>query len=115
MKTKIIKISAITVSVFLLAAPIFVFAQIKNPLGDDNTDIGKFIPIVLGYIVKIGGIIATLAFIWAGFLYVKAQGAPAELTKAKDVFINTCIGTALLIGAQLIATIISGTINSLKS
>ena len=53
-------------------------------------------------------------FIWSGFLYVKAQGNPTELEKAKSVFINTCIGTALLLGASLIGTIIDTTIKSLK-
>lgn len=117
-KNKLIKkvlVSVIPFFVFLL--PFFVFAAgeatgISNPIKYFNiTDLVKEI---LGYIVKIGGVVATLAFIWAGFIYVKAQGKPAELDKAKTIFINTCIGAAILLGAQLISTIISGTINSLK-
>ena len=58
--------------------------------------------------------VATFAFIWAGFLYVKAQGNPGELDKAKTVFIDTCIGVAILLGAKIIASIIVGTINTIK-
>ena len=100
-------------SFLLLIVPIFVFAQIQNPLGG-GTDIPKFISMILGYVVKIGGVIAIFAFIWSGFLYVKAQGNTEELKEAKEVFKNTCIGVAILLGAQLIASIIVGTINSLR-
>ncbi|MFH1454762.1 MAG: hypothetical protein ABIF22_00315 [bacterium] len=114
MKNNIIKISTITISFLILVAPVFVFAQITNPLGRDNMNIPELISSLLGHVVKIGGIVATFAFIWAGFLYVKAQGNPTELEKAKTVFINTCIGVAVLLGAQLIASIIKGTVDSLR-
>ena len=97
----------------LLIAPIFVFAQIQNPLSNANS-IPDIVKKALGYIVTIGGVVATFMFIWSGFLYVKAQGNPTELENAKKVFINTCIGTALLLGADLIGTIITNTIGSLK-
>ena len=113
MQTKIIKISAPIVSLLVLAAPVFVFAQIQNPLRAGSS-IPGLISTLLGYIVKIGGVVATLAFIWAGFLYVEARGNPGKLDKAKEVFINTCIGTAILLGAQLIASIITNTIGSIK-
>lgn len=99
-------------SATILFAPIFVFAQIQNPLRAGST-IPAFIAEIMKYIVRIGGVVATFAFIWAGFLYVKARGNPGELEKAKEVFINTCIGVAILLGAQLISTIISNTVNTL--
>ncbi len=114
MKNKSIKIAAATFSFLSLTVPMFVFAQIKNPLGDSDMKISDFVATILGYIVKVGGVVAIFAFIWAGFLFVKAQGNPTELGKAKTVFINTCIGVAVLLGAQLIASIIVGTLNGLK-
>ena len=113
-KINLNKLFAGIISFAFVIFPIFVFAQgIQNPL-NKGTDIPKFISYILGYVVKIGGIVAIFAFIWAGFLFVKAQGNPAELEKAKTTFINTCIGVAVLLGAQLIASIIVGTINTLK-
>ena len=113
MKNKIVKISAMVFSLAIMTAPLFVSAQIKNPLGNTNS-IPDVVAKLLGYIVRIGGVVATFMFIWSGFLYVKAQGNSSELEKAKTTFINTCIGTALLLGASLLGTIIKNTIEGLK-
>ena len=86
---------------------------IENPLGNLKS-IPTFVAQLLSYVVKIGGIIAIFAFIYSGFLFVKARGNPKELDTAKLVFRNTIIGVAVLLGAQLIASIIIGTIKNLK-
>lgn len=106
------KILAGFISLFVLIFPIFVFAQIKNPLAIN--DIPSLVDKVLDYVVKIGAVVATLAFIWAGFVYVTAQGSAEKLKTAKEIFINTCIGTAILLGASLISKIITGTIGNLS-
>jgi len=113
MKNNSIKIIATVFSFLLLMAPMFVFAQIQNPL-KAGSDIPTFINNILSYVVRIGGIVAIFAFIWSGYLFVKARGNDKELSTAKEVFVNTCIGVAVLLGAQLIASIVTGTINSLK-
>ena len=110
---KSIKIIASLFSFALLATPIFVFAQIQNPL-KLGTDIPAFISMLLGYVVKIGGIVAVCGYIYDGFLFVQAQGNPGAITKAQDTFVNITIGVAVLLGAQLIASIIVGTLNSLR-
>ena len=93
--------------------PILSFAQIQNPL-KGGTDIASFVNMILGYVVRIGGVVAIFAFIYTGFLFVKAKGSPKGLDDAKNVFFNTVIGVAILLGAQIISSIIIGTINSLK-
>jgi hypothetical protein len=112
--SKSIQILAMAFSFLLLIAPMFVFAQIENPLKSGET-IPQLIKSLLVYVVEIGGIIATFSFIWAGFLYVKAQGNPTELETAKKVFINTCLGVAVLLGAEILSTIIVGTIKSVAN
>lgn len=112
MNKNTIKIFSAILSTLFLIVPLFVFAQIKNPLGD--VTITSFVSSLLDYIVKIGGIGAVFAFIWSGFLFVQAQGNPAGLKTANQVFINTCIGVAVLLGAKLIASIIIGTIRSIS-
>lgn len=107
------KTIATVISLLLLIAPMFVFAQITNPLKYDKID--EFISDLLGYVVKVGGVVATFFFIWAGFLYVQARGNETELTKAKEVLMNTIYGTVLLLGAQLIGTIIKGTITDITT
>jgi len=113
MKNNSIKIIATVFSFLLLMTPMFVFAQIQNPL-KAGSDIPTFINNILSYVVRIGGIVAIFAFIWSGYLFVRAQGSPEKLKDAREVFVNTCIGVAVLLGAQLIASIVTGTINTLK-
>ncbi len=102
-----------------MVLPLVSFAQasagIEDPLKNiDSGGISGIVVIILGYVVKIGAVIAIFFFIYSGFLYVKAQGNSEELKKAHSAFLNTVIGTAILLGAQLIATIIVGTISNIK-
>lgn len=99
----------------LMFAPLFAIAAttIANPLGGGNS-IAGLIELLLGGVVRVGGVVAIFAFIWAGFLFVRAQGNPTELAKAKEIFLNTCIGVAVLLGAQLLASIIVNTLNTLR-
>ena len=112
MKKNKIKIVSFIFSFILTLFPVFVFAQLENPLTAGN-DIPSVVKSFMSIIVKLGGVVATFTFIWAGFLYVKAQGNEKELATAKEVFINTCIGVAILLGANLIATAISNTIGNI--
>jgi len=98
MKKQKQKIASLITTFYLSALPLVSFAQIKNPL--KVTSITGFISDVLNLIVKLGGIIAILAFIYSGFLFVKARGNESELKNAKSAFKNTVIGVALLLGQK---------------
>jgi hypothetical protein len=98
----------------LLAIPSFVFSE-TSPL-ENPTNIPTlydFIRAILTVVVKIGIPIATIFIIWAGFLFLTAQGDEAQLTKAKHAFVWACVGTAVLLGAWLLATAIKSTIDQL--
>ena len=88
--------------------------QIVNPFKLGGSLIDFFTAILNNIILPIGGIIAVLAFIWAGFLYVTAQGNQAQISKAHTALLYSAIGTALLVGSAVIANIIQNTINQLK-
>lgn len=83
---------------------------ITNPVKQDN--ICKLINSLVNIVVEIGAIVAVLFIIWSGFLFIKAQGKPDELTKAKNTFYMTLIGTAILVGASVITKIIVNTVFS---
>lgn len=93
--------------------------KIPNPFrktnGQDSTLFDLFRTIVDEIIMPIGGLLAVCAFVYTGFLYVTAQGDKGAIGKAHDAFLNTAIGTAILLGAWVIANVIEGTINQLKS
>jgi hypothetical protein len=88
--------------------------KIDNPIGNITT-IQGFLVILLQGAIKIGMPIVTLAVIYSGFLFVKAQGNPEEITKAKEALLYTMIGAAVLLGAWAIANAILDTVTSLST
>ena len=86
---------------------------IKNPIGVDS--IPELISVILSAVVAIGTPIAVLFLIFAGFKFVTAQGKPGEIDKAKEFLMWTIVGIVILLGAQLLAEIVKGTIEQLGS
>lgn len=90
--------------------------SIVNPLGPTGPqDIPSFIKKILEIVVTIGTPIVTIAIIYTGFLFVKAQGKPEEITKAKQTLLYSIIGAALILGSFVIATAIKGTVDDISS
>ncbi len=75
----------------------------------------EFVKAILEVVLKIGIPVAAMFIIYSGFLFVKAQGNPEELKKAKSAFTYAVIGTAILLGSWLLATGIESTITSWES
>lgn len=87
---------------------------LKNPLGNVNT-LDAFIQVIAKTAATLGGIIAVIFIIYSGFLFVKARGNPTEITKAKETLKWTVIGTAVLLGAYVIAQAIISFFQNLKT
>ncbi|MCK4918578.1 MAG: TrbC/VirB2 family protein [Candidatus Pacebacteria bacterium] len=87
---------------------------LDNPIGGTSSTLAGFIDSILDVVVTIATPIAILAIIYSGFLFVKAQGNSSELEKAKKTLMWVLVGVAVLLGAQLLASVIEGTINNLK-
>jgi len=88
---------------------------IVNPLSSGLDTIPKFIKAILDIVLLIGIPIVTLAIIYSGFLFVTAQGNSEKLKKAKQTFIYTLIGAALLLGSYVISEAIVGTVEEIKN
>ncbi|HAQ02880.1 TPA: hypothetical protein DEP30_02435 [Candidatus Nomurabacteria bacterium] len=87
---------------------------ITNPIqGIDN--LPQFIEWFINLVLIVGVPLLVLAIIYAGFLYVKAQGNSEELTVAHKTLLYTVIGGALLLGAFVIANAIGKTVEDIKS
>jgi hypothetical protein len=136
-------VSALILAALILPTQVHLFAQLKanppdtttqNPgssvsIGIDNPFRGagnctsqgadclyNFIEtLVSKLILPAGSIIAVCMFIWTGFMFVSAQGNSAKIAKAKQSLIYTAIGTAILLGAWVIAEVIKTTINELTT
>ncbi|MBK5215553.1 MAG: hypothetical protein JJE53_01955 [Candidatus Pacebacteria bacterium] len=89
--------------------------KIDNPLGSGIDSIPKLIEAIINIVLMIGIPIIVLAIIYTGFLFVKAQGNPEQITKAKSALLYTLIGAALLLGAFVIANAIGKTVEEIKS
>lgn len=86
---------------------------IKNPLKVDTIQEG--IKLVMDAILKIAIPFIVLAFIYSGLSFVLARGNADKVTKAKNMFLYTIIGTLLILGAWTITNAIIGTVNTITS
>jgi hypothetical protein len=99
----------------LLVFPASVFAfklPVDNPM-PEIISIPQFIKSVLDIVFKIGIPVSAIFLAWAGYLFVTAQGEPAQITKARNALLWGVIGTAIVLGSWLISTAIQGTIESI--
>jgi hypothetical protein len=86
--------------------------KIKNPTNID--DLPSLIKTILYIVLVVGVPIVALAIIYTGFLFVKAQGNPEQITKAKKALVYTLIGAALLLGSWVIANAIGKTVGEVE-
>ena len=85
---------------------------IQNPLRFGTFT--EFLTTLLNIIITIAVPIVVLAIVYSGFLFVTAQGNETKLEKAKKVIVWTLIGGVLVLGAQVVATAIQGTVDELR-
>lgn len=111
------------VVLLLIAAPV-VYAQggsgtlsfgLENPFRFGNS-LYEFIKALIDQVIlPIGGVIVVVYIIYSGYLFVTAAGNESQIRKARDNFVWVVVGTAVLLGAWLIARAIENTINNLRS
>jgi hypothetical protein len=87
--------------------------HIPNPLSTGNSLFGLLATIINEILLPIGGILAVLAFIYSGFLFVTAQGKEKQIETARRALLYSAIGTAVLLGAWSISQVICGTVEQL--
>jgi len=88
--------------------------KIGNPLRSGTNTLQDFIELIIKQVIlPVGGVIAVIYIIYAGFLLVTAQGNETKLAEAKRAFLYAAIGTMVLLGAWVIAEAIGGTIDQI--
>lgn len=88
-------------------------AKLTNPIGTNSIQV--LVDRILDIIIAIGTPIAVLFMIYAGFKFVWARGKPAELEDARKTLMWTIVGIVILLGAELLSNVVSGTITQLGS
>lgn len=118
MNMKNIRYIASYAAVAMLSLPVIVFGEgdgtgkITNPLGNKNSDLFSFIDTLIDAVLKLGSIVAVLAIIYAGFLFVTASGDEKKISTAKSVLLYAVIGIAILLGARALSAVIVNTVET---
>ncbi len=85
--------------------------KICNPIQAKTID--TLLASILSIVKFIAGMVLVIYFILAGLKYVTARGDEAQIKKAHEMLKWTAIGGAILLGAEVIQKLISGTITQL--
>lgn len=119
MKFKIKKnISVIAGVIFPLIANFLIFSnasadvEFKNPI--KATNLKELVEKILKVAVEFGAIMVVFFLVYAGFLFVKAQGNDSELSKAKSTFFWTIVGGMVVLGAHVLSRVIQNTVNQIQ-
>lgn len=86
-------------------------AEITNPLAAEN--ITEFLETVLDVITTLSVPVIAIMIIYAGFMFVTAGGDEGQIEDAKKTALYTAIGAAIILGAELIVTVLENTAGSL--
>lgn len=88
----------------------------KNPLSVSGVNtITDFIRILLeNIVIPIGAVVSVFFVIYAGFLFVMAQGKPDGIQRAKQALLNALIGSLIILGSWAISLAIKGTVDQLR-
>lgn len=105
------KVSSIIVLMFIPAGTLLAQGNFPNPLKFDK--LADFLNELLTVIIIIGVPIVTLAIIYAGFLFISAQGNETQISNAKKIFFWVVIGALIILGAKALAEAIEGTVDDL--
>ena len=73
----------------------------------DVAQVESFIRNVIKVIAGLAGLIATGFFVVGGFTYITSSGNPEKLDQAKRTLFYSAIGLAIVIGAFVLADIVS--------
>ncbi len=84
----------------------------QNPLRFRTIE--ELLVAILDAVVMIMFSIVILALVYAGFLFIKAQGQPAELEKARSAFFWGVVGGVIVLGAKGLALAIESTVSELR-
>ena len=87
---------------------------LQNPLakGGINT-IAEFFEMLLRIFILLAYPVIVLFMVYAGFLFITAQGSTEKLTLAKKIFLWTLIGALIVLGAQALLIAIRGTVTEI--
>jgi uncharacterized BrkB/YihY/UPF0761 family membrane protein len=110
------KTHIIQILIVILIIPVITWAQSRGFTIDNPTRFQDLSQVVLAVIniVQILLIMATtLYLIYAGLMFVTAQGEPSKLVKARDALLWGLVGAALILAARVLVVTLQSSVNSI--
>lgn len=107
-------ILAITLTVgflFWSIAPLPAFANGANPYPEEAwslQDIVDLVGTLRDFVLIVGMLLVVSFLVWSGISFLRAQGNPEKVQAAKQRFIWTLIGAAVILGTYAILASIRG-------
>lgn len=86
--------------------------ELKNPLQVGSIE--AFLVAIIQILVVFATPIIVLFIMYAGYLFVTAQGDTGKLEDAKRALLWSVVGGVIVLGAELIARVIEGTVTGLQ-
>lgn len=86
--------------------------NIPNPLKASSFE--QLARDVLDAVIQFGIPVLVVMIIYTGFKFVSAQGNESKLTEAKNALLWTFVGSAIVLGAFVILTVIENTVAALR-
>jgi|GEM_PF-6590525 len=84
-----------------------VFIPIPTPTGNQTQfNFSSYVTALSTFAVYLGGILATLMIIYAGFIYLTSSGDTSKLNSAKEILLGSILGFIMLIVIQQINSFI---------
>lgn len=86
--------------------------------GAPNCDFDDFLKLarnIINFMILFSIPAATVAFAWAGFLFLTAQGSESQISKAKGLFWKVLIGFLFVLGGWVIVRTITSVLLKDKS
>ena len=107
------KFLAATLAIIVIVSPHLLLAQgLQNPLKYNTIE--GFLRAMLDLLIVIAFPIIVLFMVYAGFLFISAQGNTDKLNEAKRIFLWTIVGALIVLGASVLSRAVEGTVNQLR-
>lgn len=87
--------------------------KLANPL-KGVTSISDFLIKIIDILLIFAVPVIVFFIIYSGFLFVTAAGSPEKIKKAREAFTWAVIGGVILLGANVIMTIVKNTVTSIQ-
>lgn len=87
--------------------------QLENPLGNISS-IPAFFSAIIDILLVFAIPFVVFFIIYAGFLYVTARGNAETIKKAHNALLYALIGGMLILGANVLLDVITGTVDQIK-